>query len=234
MGILIVSEGPDGSGKETQTTLLCEHLQTCGFRVRRFDFPTYGQEPVADLIRALLHSSQKEWDALAWEYKALLFAANRARFCSELTTLHADPEVVIVCNRYVPSNQAHLAAYVDDEDVWVRRMQWIEDLEYEKLLLPRPNIVLLHTMPTETSQAFMEQRGDRDVHEANVLYQQRVGQCYRLLARRDPTVWTHIPADVDGRVQTPEEVHARVWAGLDARSVWRTFARQEARLKVTP
>lgn len=229
-GLLIVNEGPDGSGKETQTTLLCDHLREAGMAPARFDFPTYGADPVADLIRTMLRTMQGEWNTRAWESSALLFTANRARFRDELRTKRVEPGRVVVCNRYVPSNQAHMAGLVDDPVEWTRRFRWIETLEYEHVGLPRPDILLLHTMPREASDALLDarERGAKDAFEADSAYLRRVERCYQALAAREPAVWRHVPADRDGALEPPDVVHARVWAALQAHPAWEAFVRAPA------
>ena len=209
-------EGPDGVGKGTQTALLCERLAREGVRVSRYSFPTYDADPVAALIRAMLREHQEDWTARPWESKALLFAANRKRFAEELALRFAAPGAVVVCDRYVPTNQAHMAAIVDNETEWQRRFDWIARLEYELLGLPRPDIVLLHTMPESVSQRLMARRGEKDAHEADAEYLTRVVRCFFVLAAREPAVWRHIPADVAGHVEPPDAVHARVWSALIA------------------
>ena len=42
-GRLLVVEGLDGSGKATQTALLCRALEEMGNKVRRVSFPDYEQ-----------------------------------------------------------------------------------------------------------------------------------------------------------------------------------------------
>ena len=44
MGKLITIDGLDGSGKGTQSDLLCEWLRSRGKRVRELSFPCYGQK----------------------------------------------------------------------------------------------------------------------------------------------------------------------------------------------
>ena len=53
MGRLIVFEGTDGSGKATQTELLCQALEKQGIPFRRLAFPRYSEESSA-LIRLYL------------------------------------------------------------------------------------------------------------------------------------------------------------------------------------
>lgn len=227
-GLLVVNEGPDGSGKETQTGLLCARLTREGVRVRRYDFPTYGADPVADLIRTMLKQMPEEWNLRPWMSKAVLFAANRMRYRDELRTALMSSGTVVVCNRYTPSNAVHMAGYVDDQSEQERRLQWVEHLEYDLMELPRPDLVVLHTMPRAVSDALLEQRerGGLDAHEADTEYLQRVEGCFRALARRDGTLWVHVPADIDGQVQPPDDVHERVWAALTVHPVWQTFIRE--------
>ena len=42
-GRLFVIDGPDGTGKQTQTSMLVEHLRTEGYTVGTLDFPRYGE-----------------------------------------------------------------------------------------------------------------------------------------------------------------------------------------------
>lgn len=228
-GLLIVNEGADGSGKETQTRLLCARLEREGVRVARFSFPTYGEDPVADCIRTMLRERKAEWNARPWESKAVLYASNRKRFAGEIRDRLAEPGTMVICDRYVPSNQAHMAALVEDRGEWGRRFRWIARLEYELLALPRPDIVLLHTMPGAFAQQLLAKRGFKDAHEEDGAYLERVVRCFYLLVAREPEVWRHVAADVGGVLQSPEEVHARVWAALTVHPVWIAFVREAAR-----
>ena len=55
-GKLIVFEGTDGSGKATQTALLCRELETRGVPFRKLEFPRYGEESSA-LLRLYLNGA---------------------------------------------------------------------------------------------------------------------------------------------------------------------------------
>lgn len=231
--LLVVNEGPDGSGKGTQTTLLCERLQREGWRVARFDFPTYGQDPVADLIRTMLKSMPEEWNSRPWESKAVLFASNRRRFREPIMEALVSPGTVVVCNRYVPSNAAHMAGYVDDPAEWERRFQWVEHLEYELMGLPHPDIAFLHTMPQHAADQLLHarERGAKDAHEADSAYLSRVARCFHALARRDSKQWIHVPADIGGRVEPPQEIHERLWQAFTQHAAWRSFVEQRAAVR---
>ena len=52
-GKLIVFEGTDGSGKATQSQLLCERLAREGVAYKNIDFPRYGK-PSAAMVQEYL------------------------------------------------------------------------------------------------------------------------------------------------------------------------------------
>ena len=222
--LLLVVEGADGSGKKTQTDLLCQRLAASGRPLIRLDFPTYGRDPVADCIRHLLTKRKDEWIQRPWESKAMLYASNRLREFSALEEVLVEGTIV-VCNRYVPSNQAHMAAYHAHEKDWLGVFHWIELLEYNSLRLPRPDIVLLLTMPRSRRSALLSERerGALDAHEADAAYQDRVETCFEALARDKPNIWRVIPAEVSGRLQRPGEIHERLWHVVESHHTWQRF-----------
>ena len=55
-GRLIVFEGTDGSGKATQSALLCRELERRGIPFRKLEFPRY-QEASSALIRLYLNGA---------------------------------------------------------------------------------------------------------------------------------------------------------------------------------
>ncbi len=222
--VLIAVEGPDGAGKATQSALLCRRLAAYGLRVFRHDLPTYTLDPVADLIRTLLHARPDAWDHRPWMSKALLYASNRAWLAPVIEEELAHPGAVVVCNRYVASNQAHMAGYTDDRAEQQRRFTWVADLEYRLLQLPQPDIVLLLTIERRFSDTFLRQREGEvlDAHERDRSYLARVSACYEDLCALSEDAWRHIPAGImEGTVERPESVHDRVWETLTTHHAWR-------------
>ena len=60
-----------------------------------------------------------------------------------------------------------------DESKWDEYLDWSADFEYNKIGIPKPDLVIFLDMPVEVSQRLMTARYDgdeskKDVHEANV------------------------------------------------------------------
>ena len=84
-GKLIVFEGTDGSGKATQTAMLCQHLEREGIPYRKITFPRYGK-PSAAMVEEYLHGNlgKKPGDVNAYA-ASLFYAMDRfaSYFCGD-------------------------------------------------------------------------------------------------------------------------------------------------------
>lgn len=63
----------------------------------------------------------------------------------------------IVADRYTTSNAVYQMEKTPRED-WNKYLAWLQDYEYGKLQLPRPDLVLFLDMPTEISQRLLSGR----------------------------------------------------------------------------
>jgi len=101
--MFIVLEGPDGSGKSTQTRLLAEHLSSRGRAVVQTREP--GGTPAAEAIRALVLNP--ELAGLDDRTEALLFAAARAEHVAQVIRPALQRGDTVVCDRYIDSSIAY-------------------------------------------------------------------------------------------------------------------------------
>jgi dTMP kinase len=148
-GILIDIEGADGSGKATQTKLLVEALQKAGREVATFSFPRYYESRAGKLIGELLAGKHGDFMTMPAYVSALPYAMDRAG-AREALQGALDAGTVVVCDRYTSSNLAHQSAKVP-KDEQPALIEFIEDLEYVDLRLPRPDVVFYLSMPTDVS-----------------------------------------------------------------------------------
>ena len=157
-GILIILEAGDASGKETQTRLLYERLLTEGRDVTRVSFPDYGSDSSA-LVRMYLRGDFGAQAADVDAYAAsAFFAVDRyASFHTKWGEAYKRGGVVL-SDRYVTSNLAHQAVKLADEKARQEYFAWLDDFEYVRLGLPRPDLVVFLDMPPEASDRLLAAR----------------------------------------------------------------------------
>ena len=214
MGSLIAIEGLDGSGKETQSALLCSSLEKGGRSVVKISFPDYesrGSEPVKMYLEGKLGSSPGDTGAYA---ASVLFASDR--YISYKTKWQADYEnkdSVIVANRYVTANAYHQMAKLPEEK-WDDFLKWLWDLEFCRLGLPRPKGVIMLSLPTEVSAALIDKRcretgAVKDIHECDADYLQACRKAALYSAKA--LSWTVVEcSDGRGGIKPAEEIHSLV------------------------
>lgn len=207
MGKFIVLEGGDISGKETQAKL-CFAVMKQLRPVTFFSFPAY-ETPSGKEIRR--HLSGEFGDPILESpyISAFRYALNRAANCERLWQVVRDGDVL--CDRYVPSNQAFQMAKFASDDEARRFADWVEELEYDEVGLPRPHAILYFSVPAEISRQLAEKNAIRqDGYERNMEYQVRVRQMYELLAQRDPKTWHIINCAPEGTLLPPKVIHSQV------------------------
>ena len=172
MGIFVDLEGLDGSGKTTQTELICKRLQEDGIDFRQIKLPDYDSDS-SILVRKYLAGDLGKNAGDVNSYAAsVLYAADR--FASYTEKWGADYRAgkLIFADRYTPANALYQMTKLDKSE-WDSFLEWLFDFEYEKIGIPAPDKVIFLDMPVEVSQRLMTSRygGDetkKDVHEANV------------------------------------------------------------------
>lgn len=212
MGKVIVIEGLDGSGKATQTERLYELLSARGVQVRRVSFPDY-DSPSSALVKMYLNGEFGSDPGDVNGYAAATFYAvdRYASFKKDWGKAY-DDGAVILCDRYATSNAVYQMTKVPqcEREEYLR---WLEELEYGRLGIPRPDLVIYLDVPTDISQSLMSRRYDgdeskKDLHERNLAYLAQCGESARYSAMK--LNWKVISCVRDGKMRSIDDISAEI------------------------
>ncbi len=171
---LIVIDGLDGCGKSTQTQLLYRKLTDNNISCRLISFPDYEKTSSA-LVKMYLSGEISHSPNDVNAYAASSFYASDRYISYKLYWEEFYKNGgIIIASRYVSSNAVHQMSKLSTND-WDSYLDWLEDYEYNRLGLPRPDRVIFLDMPFEISSRLISSRyqGDesrRDIHEADKDY----------------------------------------------------------------
>ncbi len=173
-GKLIVIEGLDGSGKSTQEELLKKRLSDIGVKVNFIKLPNY-DDPACEPVKMYLAGrfGNKPEDVNAYAASAF-FAVDRYVSYNCYWKEQYNNGEIFLADRYTTSNAYHQLTKTDRAE-WDSYLEWLEDFEYNKMGIPKPDAVIYLDMPIEVSQKLMTGRynGDeskKDIHEKDVEY----------------------------------------------------------------
>ena len=212
-GKLIVFEGTDGSGKATQSRLLCKRLGREGIPCREIDFPRYGK-PSAVMVQEYLDGKLGKNPSDVSAYAATLFyATDRYASYQEDWGGFYEAGGLVIADRYTTSNAVHQASKLTGAERQ-EYLAWLFDLEYGRLGLPKPDLVLYLDMPIEITERMMRRREadthtHADIHEQDAAYLRRCRESAREVV--DQCGWTVIHCGRDGEPRSVEDIAAEVW-----------------------
>lgn len=214
-GKLIVIEGTDCSGKETQSKLLIEALRQENIKVEKFSFPRY-DTPTGKIIGGPYLGKPhicEGWfpeGAPNVDYKvaSLYYAADRRYNIGEIEQL-LENGVHVILDRYVYSNMAHQAGKVNSRTRRYEIYRWLENLEFGFLELPRSDINIFLHMPSEGAVMLSEKRKEKqDEHEKDIEHLKKAERSYVEIAKYYE--FKTIECVRDGQIRSIEDIHEEI------------------------
>lgn len=216
-GTLIVLEGTDGCGKSTQFARLCDRLRARGTAFQRLKFPQYEAESSA-LIRMYLAGEfgSRPGDVNGYAASAF-YAVDRYASYKKVWGDWYESGGLVLADRYTTSNAIHQASKVPPEE---REgfFRWLYDFEYDKLGLPRPDLVLYLDVPTEATVGLLRSREAEthtraDIHEQDTAY---LRTCRESGAQAAQVLgWYRVQCVRDGEMRSIEDIHGEIWSQVE-------------------
>jgi len=211
----LVIEGLDGSGKSTQLLLLREYLEKNAVPYKYIHFPRLEEGVFGKLIARFLRGEMGANDQVDPYLVALIFAGDRTDASAQIRQWMEEGNLVIV-DRYVYSNIAFQCAKLAHQEDQVRLRDWILNFEFAYNQLPRPDLNLYLNVPFEfTKRQLNEERngddrsylkGERDIHEENLDFQEKVRQIYLSLEEHVDDLEIINCMDAEGGMCSPGEI----------------------------
>ncbi len=189
-GKLILIEGTDCSGKETQANLLKKYLETQNIQVVRFSFPDY-DSPTGRIVGGPYLGKSYICDGWFKEgapnvdpkVSSLYYAAD---FLYHLPAMNKilDSGKWIILDRYFYSTFAHQGGKIRNKTKRHELYQWFEKLEIDLLGLLEPDIKLFLHMPYECSCQLRDHRSEEsDENERSSKHLKQAEMAYKEIAK---------------------------------------------------
>lgn len=214
---LIVIEGVDSSGKQTQSALLKEKIRAAGKNVVSIEFPNYKSDSSAIVKMYLGGEFGTDASDVSGYAASMFFAVDRfASVRGEWKEFFGNGNIIIA-DRYTTSNMVHQASKIDDFKDKEKFLDWLADLEYNKLALPKPDVVVFLDMPVKNAMELMAKRNNKindsevkDIHESNAEYLQKSYDNAVFVANREG--WQTIHCTKNGKVRSIEDISGEIFS----------------------
>ncbi len=209
---LIAIDGLDASGKMTQTELLKDLLEEKGIPYRYLSFPTYDADYSAHVNMYLKGRFGDDPEIVNPFAASSFFGADR--YCSFMLDWKKDYDggAIILANRYTSANAVHQLSKLDESE-FDSFLNWLNDYEYEKLGIPKPDAVVYLCVPPDVSQKMIQHRCDetgaeKDIHESN---KKHLENSYKAaIYSADKLGWIKIDCAENGLLRSRESIHREI------------------------
>lgn len=208
-GTFIVIEGSDGSGKATQLKLIKDRLVAAGHDVETFEFPRYDQ-PSSYFVKRYLEGAYGGVNEVGPYTSSLFYALDRFEAAPAIRRA-LDSGKIVLADRFTGSNMAHQGTKIANAEQRRGFFIWLDNLEFEMLRIPRPDISFVLRVPAEVSKKLMAERQTADIHEADVLHLERTVSVFDDLTQLFPKDFQRIDCVRSGALLDIPTINTMIW-----------------------
>lgn len=218
LGKLIVIDGLDGCGKQTQTAIIKNKLTELfpSKKIESISFPNYdslSSGPIRMYLGGEISNKPKDVNPYL---ASLFYSVDRGiSFIIDFKAKYSDPDTILIFDRYISANIIYQGEKIHNLENKKEYFKWMYDLEVNKVGIPQEDLTLALTLPIETSQKLMTQRysgneDKKDIHEADIEYLRNCRLNLDTACEYLPTIgynWVKIDcSDSNGWIKTKEEI----------------------------
>ncbi|MFA6301011.1 MAG: dTMP kinase [Candidatus Paceibacterota bacterium] len=218
-GKLIVIDGVDGSGKNTQADLLIKHLRKEGKKVKIMDFPRYQDNFFGKFIGHCLSEQYYNWTRIHPKIASIVYAADRFESKEKIEKWLKEGYIVIL-DRYISSNQIHQGGKIANVKKREAFMKWLAEMEYKVFKIPVPDLTIYLSLPIDLVMKLIKERnkkvgraylkGKKDAHEKDKKFMANSIKSALWLARTQRG-WVKVDCAKNGAMKTRKDIHEEVY-----------------------
>ena len=208
-GKLIVIEGAcDGIGKTTQYNLLKEYLLEKGYNIFSHHFPTYKSKQGLLVEQYLNGDLGKPEDLSAYLINSI-YAIDRAIAWNNELKAEYEKGSIILLDRYTTSSLIYQSCLLNSEEEKKKFIDFVEDYEYNKLGIKRPDKVIFLTADFDVVTNMRSKRLDNDGVKNDVY--ERDNELMKKIYDNSHFVSKYlkfdiVKCDIDGKLKSIEDI----------------------------
>jgi len=216
MGKIIVIEGLDGCGKQTQSEKLFNRLKNEGKNVMKLAYPRY-DNPSSSLVKMYLSGEfGKNANDVNAYIASTFYAVDRyASYKQDYEEFYKNGGIVLL-DRYVTANMVHQSSKIDNLEEKEKFLNWLCDFEYGMFGIPKPDKVFFLNIPPDVSKKLIKNRENKfshdkqkDIHENDENHLQHAydNACYLI----NKYNWNEINCTTNGNLRTIDDIHEEIY-----------------------
>ncbi len=207
VGKLIVIDGIDGAGKTTQINLLSQYLINKNIPNEVISFPQYGKNEYARQITDYLEGKLGKLEEVDPYFIARAYALDRLT-SKDLINSWLNEGKLVIANRYVSANEAHIGATVEKEKR-EEFIKWIDQLEYETNGMPKEDLTILLNIDPSLGQQNALGKNQPDIHEKDLKHLEEAAKIYLEISNFQEN-WVVINCMENGQMKSKQLIHKEI------------------------
>lgn len=156
--MFIVIDWLDGSWKWTQVKIIADNLRKLWKKVKVLDYPRYWEKSAFFVEKYL---NWEYWNNISAKQASIFYALDRFDDSFNLREELKDYDYII-SNRYVSANMIHQTGKIFDKQERNDFLEWLENLEFDIMWIPRPDKVIFLNVSPDMSQKLVLKKESRD------------------------------------------------------------------------
>lgn len=216
-GKFIVLDGNDGSGKQTQSEMLRDFLIKQNKKSIQLSFPRYEDTFFGKMLKELLAGKYGNFVDLDPHLASLSYAVDRWS-SKELIEKTINDGGFVICDRYASANQIHQGGKVENIEERKKFLEWLNQMEYEELQIPKPDVFIYLNVPLEISLGLMNKK-NKDTVENNYRYLSNSRESAEWLIKQNPDKWINIQCMDKDKIRSRVDIHEEIKLKLKERGM---------------